>query len=191
MEKSNKGDAREQRLSGPQRMEHREREHVRKIMLTEARNKCHETRDAYVACAKGTCTPRCQYAGPTLWSLQLHTPCITQVFVCVRHSCVYMCHRSHTQPALHVSKRLQRVQRLPQTIVRSRPPQCYPRAAVARSPSRMGDARLVFDRLTSARRAVPTARQRSSSTSAWPNLSSSRCRSMRVFVRVRAHRGSS
>jgi len=53
MEKSNKGDAREQRLSGPQRMEHREREHVRKIMLVEARDKCHETRDAYVACAKG------------------------------------------------------------------------------------------------------------------------------------------
>lgn len=48
-----KGDAREGRLQGPQRRTHREHEHVRKLMLTEAREKCHETRLAYVTCAKG------------------------------------------------------------------------------------------------------------------------------------------
>jgi len=34
-------------------LRHREREHVRKIVLAEAREKCHETRDAYVECARG------------------------------------------------------------------------------------------------------------------------------------------
>jgi COX assembly protein 1 len=48
-----KGDARDQRLSGPQSLMHREREHVRKQMSAEALEKCHETRDAYVECAKG------------------------------------------------------------------------------------------------------------------------------------------
>lgn len=36
-----------------QSLRHREREHVRKVMAAEAREKCHVTRDAYVACAKG------------------------------------------------------------------------------------------------------------------------------------------
>ena len=48
-----KADAREERLSGPQTVMHREREHVRKQMNAEALEKCHETRDAYVECAKG------------------------------------------------------------------------------------------------------------------------------------------
>ena len=48
-----KGDARDDRLAGPQRRTHREHEHVRKLMLAEAREKCHETRAAYVGCAKG------------------------------------------------------------------------------------------------------------------------------------------
>ena len=48
-----KGDARDQRLSGPQTLRHREREHVRKLMTTEARDKCSDTRDAYVECARG------------------------------------------------------------------------------------------------------------------------------------------
>ena len=49
----NKADAREDRLQGPMRLLHKEREHVRKQMLKDARQKCDETRDAYVACAKG------------------------------------------------------------------------------------------------------------------------------------------
>ena len=53
MSDSNKGDARDSRLSGPQNLRHREREHVRKVMAAEARDKCWETRDIYVACAKG------------------------------------------------------------------------------------------------------------------------------------------
>ena len=49
-----KGDARDGRLSGPvHNLRHREREHVRKQMLADARDLCHVTRDAYVACAKG------------------------------------------------------------------------------------------------------------------------------------------
>ena len=48
-----KSDARDERLSGPQRVKHREHEHVRKLMLAEARERCHETRDAYVACVRG------------------------------------------------------------------------------------------------------------------------------------------
>ena len=52
-----KGDAREDRLQGPMRPLHREREHVRKQMLKEARDKCDETRGAYIACAKGVRAP--------------------------------------------------------------------------------------------------------------------------------------
>ena len=36
-----------------QQLRHREREHVRKLVMAEARDKCHETRAAYVECAKG------------------------------------------------------------------------------------------------------------------------------------------
>ena len=48
-----KTDAREDRLQGPMRALHKEREHVRKQMLKDARDQCHETRAAYVECAKG------------------------------------------------------------------------------------------------------------------------------------------
>lgn len=49
-----KGGARDDRLSGPvHNHRHREREHVRKLLMAEARDKCHETRAAYVECAKG------------------------------------------------------------------------------------------------------------------------------------------
>ena len=48
-----KADARDGRLSGPMRMWKREEEFVRKQMTTDALNNCHETRDAYIACAKG------------------------------------------------------------------------------------------------------------------------------------------
>ena len=34
-------------------LRHREREHVRKLVAAEARDKCHETRAAYLECAKG------------------------------------------------------------------------------------------------------------------------------------------
>ena len=48
-----KGDARDERLQGPMKAQHKEREFVRKQMLKEARDLCHETRAAYVECAKG------------------------------------------------------------------------------------------------------------------------------------------
>uniref|UniRef100_A0A7S2JPR7 COX assembly mitochondrial protein n=1 Tax=Haptolina brevifila TaxID=156173 RepID=A0A7S2JPR7_9EUKA len=48
-----KGDARDQRLSGPMPLARRQREAVRKIMNAEALEKCSETRAAYVECAKG------------------------------------------------------------------------------------------------------------------------------------------
>lgn len=48
-----KGEARDERLQGPMTVLKKEREHVRKKMLAEARDKCHETRAAYVECAKG------------------------------------------------------------------------------------------------------------------------------------------
>lgn len=38
---------------GAASLRHREREHVRKLMNADARDRCHETRDAYVQCAKG------------------------------------------------------------------------------------------------------------------------------------------
>ena len=44
-----KGDARDARLG----LRHRERDHVRKVLAAEAREKCHETRDAYLECARG------------------------------------------------------------------------------------------------------------------------------------------
>lgn len=50
---SEKADARDARLTGPQTLRHREREHVRKMMMADARDKCHETRAAYVECARG------------------------------------------------------------------------------------------------------------------------------------------
>ena len=54
MAEQNKGDARDSRLTGPtHNLRHREREHVRKQMAAEARDKCWETRDAYVECARG------------------------------------------------------------------------------------------------------------------------------------------
>ena len=48
-----KGGAREDRLSGPQRVQHREQEYVRKQMVAHAREQCHETRAAYAACTAG------------------------------------------------------------------------------------------------------------------------------------------
>ena len=48
-----KGNARDGRLSGPQRLWHREEDAVRKQMKADAIAGCHETRDAYIACAKG------------------------------------------------------------------------------------------------------------------------------------------
>jgi hypothetical protein len=50
-----KSGARDDRLSAPglQSLKYREREIVRKQMLEDARNSCHETRAAYVACARG------------------------------------------------------------------------------------------------------------------------------------------
>ena len=53
MQGESKADAREEKLQGPMRAQHKEREFVRKEMLKEARNKCWETRDAYVECCKG------------------------------------------------------------------------------------------------------------------------------------------
>ena len=47
--------ARDERL-GPlpgSSVRHRERDHVRKVMAAEARDKCHEARAAYVECARG------------------------------------------------------------------------------------------------------------------------------------------
>ena len=43
----------EQRSSGLQSLKFREIEAVRKQMMIDARNTCHETRAAYVECAKG------------------------------------------------------------------------------------------------------------------------------------------
>ena len=48
-----KGDARDGRLSGPKRLKHAEESVVRKQMTKDAITKCHETRDAYLACASG------------------------------------------------------------------------------------------------------------------------------------------
>ena len=48
-----KGDARDGRLSGPMTLRHRDRAHVIKQLSAEALEKCHETRAAYVECAKG------------------------------------------------------------------------------------------------------------------------------------------
>ena len=49
-----KGDARDERLRGPtHNHRHREKEFVRKQLMVEARDKCHETRQTYVDCAKG------------------------------------------------------------------------------------------------------------------------------------------
>lgn len=57
-----KNDARDDRLSGPMSLRHRERNHVRKQMAADARDKCWETRDAYVECARGVHFP-CPCAG--------------------------------------------------------------------------------------------------------------------------------
>ena len=48
-----KSGGRDDRLSGPKRVRHREEEHIRKAMLAEARDACPEARAAYVECAKG------------------------------------------------------------------------------------------------------------------------------------------
>lgn len=48
-----KGDARDERLQGPMRLRHRDRHKVMKELNAEALEKCHETRAAYVECAKG------------------------------------------------------------------------------------------------------------------------------------------
>ena len=55
-----KADGREARLSGPQRLKHREESAVRNQMMADARDACNETRAAYVACAKGETAPRLQ-----------------------------------------------------------------------------------------------------------------------------------
>ncbi|KAL1527113.1 hypothetical protein AB1Y20_015795 [Prymnesium parvum] len=50
----NKGDARDDRLQGPTRLlRNRDRANVIKELAAEAREKCHETRNAYVQCASG------------------------------------------------------------------------------------------------------------------------------------------
>jgi len=48
-----KEEARGDRLHGPTTLRHRDIEHVRKKMLADARDACHETRAAYVECASG------------------------------------------------------------------------------------------------------------------------------------------
>ena len=48
-----KSGGRDDRLSGPKRVRHREEEHIRKAMLADARDACPEARAAYVECAKG------------------------------------------------------------------------------------------------------------------------------------------
>ena len=53
-----KGDARDDRLRGPMKALQKEKEFVRKQMLKDARDKCDETRAAYIECAKGM--PRTQ-----------------------------------------------------------------------------------------------------------------------------------
>ena len=91
-----KGDARDQR-SGPQSLARREREAVRKIMNAEALEKCHETRAAYVECAKGAC--------------RYKTPCGTQAadyLLRVRDSCTQAVHsasRSRAAPSSRTSTR--------------------------------------------------------------------------------------
>ena len=52
-----KGDARDERLSGPQRVKHRHEERIRKQMYKEALDRCHETRDVYLACSAGGWRP--------------------------------------------------------------------------------------------------------------------------------------
>ena len=48
-----KGDARDDRLSGPQKVKHRHEEQIRKQMYKDAIEACHESRDIYLACASG------------------------------------------------------------------------------------------------------------------------------------------
>ena len=50
-----KSGGRDDRLSGPKRVRHREEEHIRKAMLADARatTRAREARAAYVECAKG------------------------------------------------------------------------------------------------------------------------------------------
>ena len=48
-----KGDARDLRLSGPQTKAHKDLEFVRGQMMKDALEQCHETRAAYVECARG------------------------------------------------------------------------------------------------------------------------------------------
>lgn len=52
-DKIDKDVAHEARLEQGKSLRHRERDHVRKVMAAEAREKCHETRDAYLDCARG------------------------------------------------------------------------------------------------------------------------------------------
>lgn len=57
-----KADAREDRLQGPMRALHKEREYVRKQMLKDSRDSCDESRAAYVECAKGARRARARRA---------------------------------------------------------------------------------------------------------------------------------
>ena len=71
-----KGDARDERLRGPtHNHRHREKEHVRKQMMIEARDLCHETRQAYCDCAKGALQQK------------LRCCCILTFSSCASHSC--------------------------------------------------------------------------------------------------------
>ena len=111
----NKADAREDRLQGPMRLLHKEREHVRKQMLKDARQKCDETRDAYVACAKGerarhlfffSCAP-VSHGG------------VSRVYVPHSLTLPPPVRRPHDQPSLYVPHALQGVQHMPLTTVRA------------------------------------------------------------------------
>ena len=96
-----KNDARDDRLSGPMSLRHRERNHVRKQMAADARDKCWETRDAYVECARGVHF-RARHALAFA---------MTSIVSPLRH-------RPDAQLAVHVPQRLQGVQHMPEPIVR-------------------------------------------------------------------------
>jgi hypothetical protein len=112
-----KGDARDDRLQGPMKALHKEREHVRKQMLKDARDACPETRAAYVECAKGArlflrtlpctarlharCTPAHRafvVAGRTL-SLPFMCRTLFKEFnACLSNACALL-RRAHAAPA--------------------------------------------------------------------------------------------
>ena len=78
-----KGEARDERLQGPMTVQKKELEHVRKKMTADARDKCHETRAAYVECAKGAISAILLFLYPVLTA---HLALLSQAARSASHS---------------------------------------------------------------------------------------------------------